>query len=112
MTSSSVAPILFICTNPLIPNVEGNIHENTFQNAGMEAPGHEIPLINKRGIDVNTNISIQVSRLRIKMEVVIAKNMHAVRYGSIKPKRVFISAICTMLNMRGTMHEIYAAITA
>ena len=54
LTSSRVAPILFRRTKPLIPNVDGKIHETPFQKAGMAAPGHEIPDINSNGIDVNT----------------------------------------------------------
>ena len=45
----------------------------------MAAHGHEKPEINSNGTEVNTKISIQVSRLRMAMEVVIAKKMQAAR---------------------------------
>ena len=45
----------------------------------MAAPGHEIPEINNKGTDVNTNINIQVSRLRIAMDAVIAKKIQAAK---------------------------------
>ena len=61
-TSDRVAPMLLILTNPFMPNVEGNIHETTFQKSGMAAPGHDIPEINNRGTDVNTYIIIHDSR--------------------------------------------------
>ena len=38
----------------------------------MAAPGHEIPEINSNGTEVNTKISIQVSRLRMAMTASIA----------------------------------------
>ena len=45
----------------------------------MATPGHEIPEINNKGTDVNTKISIHVSRLRMAIEAVIAKNMQAAK---------------------------------
>lgn len=53
-TSDRVAPILFILTNPFIPNVEGKIQETTFQNSGIAAPGHDIPEMNSNGTEVKT----------------------------------------------------------
>ena len=76
-TSGSVAPILLIRTKPLMPKVEGNIHETTFQNSGMAEPGHEMPEMNSNGTEVNTYIIMQASRWWIKIEQVIAKKMHA-----------------------------------
>lgn len=75
--SGKVAPILLIRMKPLMPNVEGNSHEKYFQNGGTAAPGHEMPLMKSNGKDVKTNISMQVSRLRMAMEAVMAKKMHA-----------------------------------
>ena len=66
-------------TNPLMPKVEGNIYDMYSQNLGMAAAGHEIPDINNNGTDVNTNINIHVSRLRMKIDVVIAKKIHAAK---------------------------------
>ena len=43
----------------------------------MAAPGHEMPEMNSNGMDVNTNINIQVSRLRMAIEAVMAKKIHA-----------------------------------
>ena len=46
--------MLLILTNPLIPNVDGNIQENTFQNVGTAAPGQESPELNRSGTEVKT----------------------------------------------------------
>ena len=62
-----------------MPNVEGNIHDTTFQNGGMAEPGHEIPDMNNKGNEVNTNIIMQSSRLRIRHEHAMAKKIHADR---------------------------------
>ena len=69
--------MLLIRTNPLMPKVDGNNHEKYFQKGGMATPGHDIPLMNSKGKEVKTKISIHVSRLRIAMEAVMAKKIHA-----------------------------------
>ena len=71
------APMVFMCTYPLMPKVEGNIHDTTFQKTGTEASGHEIPLMKSNGSEVNTNSNMHVSRLRTTAEAVMAKKMHA-----------------------------------
>ena len=50
-----------------------------FQKAGMAAPGQEMPERNSNGTEVNTNISMHVSRLRMAMDAVMAKKMQAAR---------------------------------
>ena len=50
-----------------------------YLNGGIAAPGQEIPDINSKGTDVNTKISIHVSRLRMAMDVVMAKKIQAAK---------------------------------
>ena len=71
--------MLFIFTNPLIPKVDGKAYDNTFQKGDIAAPGQEIPERKRRGTDVNTNISIQVSRFLITTDAVSEKKTHAIR---------------------------------
>lgn len=78
-TSFSVAPIVCMRIYPLMPKVEGNIHDTAFQKSGIAAPGHEMPEMNSKGNDVNTNIIMQSSRLRMRHEHAMAKKMHASR---------------------------------
>ena len=65
-TSSGVPPMELMQTNPLMPKVDGNSHENIFHPIGMEVFGHEIPDRKSKGREVNTNISIAASRLGTK----------------------------------------------
>ena len=60
-----------------MPNVEGANQDTYFQKSGTATPGHEIPEMNNKGKEVNTNINIQVSRWYTRMEHVMAKNIHA-----------------------------------
>lgn len=71
--------MLLILTKPFIPNVDGNKYPKYSQNLGIAAPGQEIPEIKRSGIEVNTKISIQVSRLRIAIDAVMAKNIQAAK---------------------------------
>ena len=50
----------------------------------MAAPGQETPERNNKGTDVKTNINMQVSRLRMAIEAVMAKNIHDARSANIK----------------------------
>ena len=79
--SGREAPIVCTRMYPLMPKVEGNIHEMTFQKDGTAEPGHEMPEMKSKGKEVNTNIIMQSSRRRIRHEHVIAKKMQASRNG-------------------------------
>ena len=76
-TSSKVAPISVILTKPLIPNVEGNSHEKPFQKIGMLLAGHDIPLANSNGIEMNTNIMMNDSLSCAIDDNEMLKNTHA-----------------------------------
>ena len=67
--------MLLMRTKPLMPKVEGKRYEKYVQNAGMADPGHDMPDINSNGTDVKTKTNIEVSRLRMAIEVVMAKKM-------------------------------------
>lgn len=91
---------------PLMPKVDGNIHEIAFQKEGIAEPGQEIPEMNSKGNEVNTNIIMQSSRRRIRHEQVIAKKIQANKKGMINIIRVVGWASCTNRNNFGTKHKI------
>lgn len=66
-------------TKPLIPNVEGAIHETIFQNSGIDAPGQDMPEINNNGMEVKTNTGMQLSREKMNTDIVMAKKIQASR---------------------------------
>ena len=68
----------------------------------MAAPGHEMPERKSNGTEVNTKMSIHVSRFLITTEAVREKNTHAKRKGTMNVSNVRGSDNCSRLNMRGT----------
>ena len=66
-------------------------------------PATKIPEINSSGTEVNTKISIQVSRLRMAMEVVIAKENAGCQIGATNNTSEPGCPIWLRLNSLGTI---------
>ena len=64
------APKLLSFTKPFIPNVDGKISDRDFQKGGMALAGHDIPLKNKRGIELNNTNNIISSLYFIKQAII------------------------------------------
>ena len=102
LTSPSSAPIVFILTNPRMPNVDGNSHDSHCQNSGIALCGQDTPEMNSNGTDVNTTTSMMFSRWRIVHDTIIEKNMHDSTYGSMNQNVSPGLSSDVKLNMRGT----------
>ena len=76
-TSAKEAPISVILTKPLMPNVDGNSHEKPFQKIGMLLAGHEMPLANSNGMEMNTNMMMNDSLSCAIDEMEMLKNTQA-----------------------------------
>ena len=88
--------------NPFTAWVEGNIWAKAFQNAGMLEVGQDMPLMNMRGTDMNTNSRKQDSRSLTKNDMLMAKKMLASRKGTMNATRVGSCQSCGMLKNQGT----------
>ena len=80
--------MLFIRMNPLTPKVLGKAYDTPCQKPEMLLNGQLRPQRNSIGNDVNTTMSMTLSRYLTKELTVIAKNTHASRYGTRKWNRV------------------------
>ena len=69
--------MLLMRRNPLTPKVEGKSQANPCQKPGMLDCGHEMPVMNSSGTEVNTARSITFSRYLTIHDMVSAKNTHA-----------------------------------
>ena len=76
--------MLFILMNPLTPKVLGKAYDIPCQNPEILLSGQLTPQRNSIGNDVNTTMSITLSRYLTNELIVMAKNTHANRYGTRK----------------------------
>ena len=100
--SSSVPPMLLMRKKPRTPKVEGNIRAMDCQIPGMLGCGHEIPVMNNKGIEVKTTRSITFSRYLTIQESAIPKKITAKRNGIISPMRSVALANAVKWKKRGT----------
>ena len=106
-TSWSVAPIVFIFTNPWMPNVDGKMYEKSFQYQGTDEAGHDMPEANNRIRDKKMKMTKEDSLSLTKAESVIEKKMQESRNGNMNNATVMRSPICGNVNRRGTTHNRY-----
>ena len=76
--------MLLILMNPLTPKVLGKAYDTPCQNPEMLLSGQLTPHMNSIGTEVNTTMSMTLSRYLTNELTVMAKKTHASRYGTRK----------------------------